>query len=195
MESIKHRDVTCIGDQIVQLPVQDGSCVLGRFLEQFCWSTRSSPIEFRCMATYFELVVDGCVRLEDVDVGPALQLLCNPLLGPELIADDAYYRIVGVARDLAQELELVKHCQSDFFSLLMFLVRLTPSPLDTPVMTYEGILCCVASECKIFFLRIKPRRNMTAIQKKEQHTLCPQKFIVRSLFMRKPIPSHYSMRH
>lgn len=61
-------------------------------------------------STYLERIVVGQVRLHNVNVGPALELLGDPLLGGRLVADEAHDEVVGVLGDVLEEGPLEAKC-------------------------------------------------------------------------------------
>ena len=88
--------------------------------------------------------------MEDVDVGTLAQLCCHLLFSGSLVADQTDDQVLRVFGDGLEEPVLGQISQRPWANKAG---RLTPIPLDTPVITYTDMLSdsklkWVASWCK-----------------------------------------------
>lgn len=81
----------------------------------------------------------GYVGLEDVDVGTFTQFFRYLLFSGRLVSNEADDSVVGITGYLAKYLELVMGVSLGQ-DRMQHLTELTPSPFETPVTTYDGMV-------------------------------------------------------
>lgn len=105
VKCIPECEVGRIGDKIVNLSAGNS----GSFGSDSLWTCQRChwlPSVLCAMFSYFDCIVICNISLQNVYIGPSVQLFGHPLICQRFVANDANYSIASNTRYLAEELPL-----------------------------------------------------------------------------------------